>query len=236
MRLNGAGAIDACPSRPTGSCARLAGLSCPRGITEALSADVVRGRSRHVGPHSRQTVTRGRRAFVRRSARARPGDASSDAMISGFAAWRMTRADERTLRSVDIRSHIKDVATRYDVPENLVAAIVEIESQFNPRAVSPRGAQGLMQLMPATAATLGVGDPFDPRGNIEGGVRHLRSLMDRFDNNLPLVLAAYNAGEHAVIAHRGVPPYRRTRQYVKRILRQLDRDGAKTSRPGRVIA
>src|SRR2546429_622277 len=137
-----------------------------------------------------------------------------------------------TLRSVDIRSHIKDVATRYDVPENLVATIVEIESRFNPRAVSPRGAQGLMQLMPATAATLGVGDPFDPRGNIEGGVRHLRSLMDRFDNNLPLVLAAYNAGEHAVIAHRGVPPYRQTRQYVKRILRQLDRDGAKTSDTG----
>ena len=131
-------------------------------------------------------------------------------MISGFAAWRVTGADERTLSSVDIRSHIR----------------------FNPRAVSPRGAQGLMQLMPATAATLGVGDPFDPRGNIEGGVRHFRSLMDRFDNNLPLVLAAYNAGEHAVIAHRGVPPYRQTRQYVKRILRQLDRDGAKTSDTG----
>src|SRR2546428_13192360 len=95
-----------------------------------------------------------------------------------------------------------------------------------------------MQLMPATAATPGVGDPFDPRGNIEGGVRHLRSLMDRFDNNLPLVLAAYNAGEHAVIAHRGVPPYQQTRQYVKRILRQLDRDGAKnsdTARPGRKV-
>jgi len=152
--------------------------------------------------------------------------------ISGFSAWRITGADERTLSSVDIHSHIKDVATRYDVPENLVAAIVEIESQFNPRAVSPRGAQGLMQLMPATAATLGVDDPFDPRGNIEGGVRHLRSLMDRFDNNLPLVLAAYNAGEHAVIAHRGVPPYRQTRQYVRRILRQLDRDGAKTSDTG----
>ena len=89
-----------------------------------------------------------------------------------------------------------------------------------------------MQLMPETAAMLGVSDPFDPLENIEGGVRHLCSLMDRFNGDLPLVLAAYNAGEHAVIAHRGVPPYRQTRQYVKRILRQLDRDGAKTSDTG----
>lgn len=153
-------------------------------------------------------------------------------MIPVFVASRTIGADGRTSSSMDIHSHIKDVATRYDVPENLVAAIVEIESQFNPRAVSPRGAQGLMQLMPATAATLGVDDPFDPRGNIEGGVRHLRSLMDRFDNNLPLVLAAYNAGERAVIAHRGIPPYRQTRQYVNRILRRLDRDAPKTSDTG----
>jgi len=81
-----------------------------------------------------------------------------------------------------------------------------------------------MQLMPKTARTLGVQDPFDPRANIDAGVRHLRALMDRFgSNNLPLVLAAYNAGEVAVIKHRGVPPYRETRAYVKRILKKLDR-------------
>jgi soluble lytic murein transglycosylase-like protein len=80
-----------------------------------------------------------------------------------------------------------------------------------------------MQLMPETAATLGVDDPFDPRANIDGGVRHLRALLDRFDNNLPLVLAAYNAGEVAVIKHRGVPPYRETRGYVDRILKRLNR-------------
>jgi len=80
-----------------------------------------------------------------------------------------------------------------------------------------------MQLMPKTAATLGVDDPFDPRANIEAGVRHLRALMDRFGNDLPLVLAAYNAGEVAVIKYRGVPPYRETRAYVKRILKRLDR-------------
>jgi len=128
-------------------------------------------------------------------------------------------------------SHIEDAATRYGVSPDLVAAIIEIESQFNPRAVSRRGARGLMQLMPATAASLGVGDPFDPRENIDGGVRHLRRLMDRFGNDLPLVLAAYNAGAQAVIHHGGIPPYYQTRQYVKRILRRLDRDGARTGEP-----
>jgi len=84
-----------------------------------------------------------------------------------------------------------------------------------------------MQLMPPTAATLGVREPFNPRENIEGGVRHLRAMMDRFKNNVPLALAAYNAGEGAVIQYRGVPPYPETRQYVKGILQRLDRAGAK---------
>jgi soluble lytic murein transglycosylase-like protein len=122
---------------------------------------------------------------------------------------------------------IKEAASRYGVPEDLIAAVIEAESQFNPRAVSPRGAQGLMQLMPKTAATLGVEDPFSPRENIHGGVRHLRSLMDRFDNNVPLALAAYNAGHVAVLTYKGIPPYPQTRAYVSRILRQLDRGRAK---------
>jgi len=123
----------------------------------------------------------------------------------------------------DIHAHIRQVALRHGISPLLVAAIIEAESEFNPRAVSRRGARGLMQLMPDTAKTLGVDDPFDPRENIEAGVRHLRALMDRFGDNLPLVLAAYNAGEVAVIKHRGVPPYRETRAYVKRIMKKLDR-------------
>ncbi len=124
----------------------------------------------------------------------------------------------------DMDAYIKEVSARYGVPADLVAAVIEAESDNNPRAVSRRGARGLMQLMPKTARTLGVRDPFDPRANIDAGVRHLRALMDRFgSNNLPLVLAAYNAGEVAVIKHRGVPPYRETRAYVKRILKKLDR-------------
>jgi soluble lytic murein transglycosylase-like protein len=91
-----------------------------------------------------------------------------------------------------------------------------------------------MQLMPDTAASLGVEDPFSPRENIHGGVRHLRSLMDRFDNNLPLALAAYNAGHVAVIHYGGIPPYPQTRAYVSRILRRLEGDGA--TRPSAVVS
>jgi len=124
---------------------------------------------------------------------------------------------------VEIEAHIREVAVRYDIPPILVAAIVEAESEFNPRAVSRRGARGLMQLMPETASSLRVSDTFDPYENIEGGVRHLRGLMDRYHGNLPLVLAAYNAGEQAVMAYGGVPPYRETRRYVSRILRRIGR-------------
>jgi Transglycosylase SLT domain len=124
---------------------------------------------------------------------------------------------------VEIEAHIREVAVRYDIQPILVAAIIEAESEFNPRAVSRKGARGLMQLMPGTASSLRVSDTFDPYENIEGGVRHLRGLMDRYRGNLPLVLAAYNAGEQAVTVYRGVPPYRETRRYVSRILRRIGR-------------
>ena len=124
---------------------------------------------------------------------------------------------------VEIEAHIREVAVRYDIQPILVAAIVEAESEFNPRAVSRRGARGLMQLMPGTASSLRVSDTFDPYENIEGGVRHLRRLMDRYHGNLPLVLAAYNAGEQAVMVYGGVPPYRETHRYVSRILRRIGR-------------
>jgi len=123
--------------------------------------------------------------------------------------------------AVEIEAHIREVAIRYRISPLLVAAIVEAESEFNPRAVSRKGARGLMQLMPLTASSLRVEDTFDPYKNIEGGVRHLRRLMNRFNGNLPLVLAAYNAGEQAVVVYRGVPPYRETRRYVARILRRI---------------
>ena len=125
--------------------------------------------------------------------------------------------------AVAIEAHIREVAVRHHIAPILVAAIVEAESEFNPRAVSRRGARGLMQLMPATAAAVQVEDTFNPYENIEGGVRHLRRLMDRFNGDLPQVLAAYNAGEQAVVLYGGVPPYGETRRYVARILRRIGR-------------
>jgi soluble lytic murein transglycosylase-like protein len=129
----------------------------------------------------------------------------------------------------EIMQQIDAVATQHHVSPRLVAAIIAVESEFNPRAVSRRWAQGLMQLMPATAAHLDVQDSFDTRENIEGGVKHLRVLMERYHNDLPLVLAAYNAGDTAVLTHRGIPPYRETRQYVIRVLRRYDREAAKAA-------
>ena len=134
-----------------------------------------------------------------------------------------TAAEDDIDTQAGMDAFIKKVSAKYNVSPDVVAAVIEAESEFNPRAVSRRGARGLMQLMPKTAKTLGVDDPFDPRENIEAGARHLRALMDRFGDNLPLVLAAYNAGEVAVIKHRGVPPYRETQAYVKRIMKRLDR-------------
>lgn len=113
---------------------------------------------------------------------------------------------------------IRDAAERYGVPVKLVTAVIRAESGFNARAVSRKGAQGLMQLMPGTASTLGVRNSFDPRENINGGVRHLRGLIDRFPDSLPLALAAYNAGEGAVVQYRGIPPFPETRDYVTRVL------------------
>lgn len=113
---------------------------------------------------------------------------------------------------------IESTATRYGVDRRLVEAVVRVESGGNPQAVSPKGALGLMQLMPARAAALGVRDVFDPRANLEGGVRHLRELLQRYAGNLTLALAAYNAGEEAVRLHGGVPPYPETQEYVRKVL------------------
>ncbi len=114
-------------------------------------------------------------------------------------------------------AEIQQAASRYGVDPGLVSAVIAVESAGNPRAVSSKGAQGLMQLMPATADVLGVRDPFNPRDNIDGGVRHLRGLLDSF-GDLSLALAAYNAGAEPVRSHRGIPPYPETQDYVKKIL------------------
>ena len=123
-----------------------------------------------------------------------------------------------------LREWIRTVAERYGVDQRLIEAVIAVESGGNPRAVSPKGATGLMQLMPQTAAELGVRNPFDPQENLDGGVRHLRDLLVRFAGDVVLALAAYNAGEEAVRTYGGVPPYRETQDYVRKI-RGLYTDG-----------
>jgi Transglycosylase SLT domain len=120
--------------------------------------------------------------------------------------------------SAKLDNLIRQNGSRHGVDPYLVFLVMEQESHFNPRVVSPKGARGLMQLMPGTGARFGVRRPFDPAQNISGGTRYLRQLLDRFNGRVDLVLASYNAGEGAVIkfGHR-VPPYRETRNYVKKI-------------------
>lgn len=115
--------------------------------------------------------------------------------------------------------HIRQAAQTYHVDPALIRAIIMAESSYNPRAVSHRGAQGLMQLMPTTAKSLGIENSFDPALNIDGGVRYFKKLLDRFDGDVKLALAAYNAGSRYVRKYGGVPPFKATRLYIKKVLR-----------------
>jgi len=125
--------------------------------------------------------------------------------------------------SRNLNELINSVSDRHHLDPDLVNSVIRAESGFNPRAVSPKGAQGLMQLMPKTASYLGVPNAFDPQANVEGGTRYLRELLERYDFDLVKALAAYNAGPHRVEQYRGVPPYYETRAYVARIIRDFNR-------------
>jgi soluble lytic murein transglycosylase len=116
-------------------------------------------------------------------------------------------------------SLIRTISGRHSVDADLIRAVIKTESDFNAAARSNKGAMGLMQLMPDTARLLNVVDAFDPGENVEGGVRHLRMLLDRYQGNLELSLAAYNAGSAAVEKHQGIPPFAETQEYVRRVLR-----------------
>ena len=123
---------------------------------------------------------------------------------------------------------IRAAAERYGVDTRLIEAIVQTESAGNPTAVSPKGARGLMQLMPERAAELGVRDSFDPQQNVDGGVRHMRDLLQRFGGDVTLALAAYNAGEAVVRGYGGVPPFTETREYVRRVRAMYNGGGSLT--------
>jgi soluble lytic murein transglycosylase-like protein len=125
--------------------------------------------------------------------------------------------------SRDMNDVISAVSSRHHLDPDLINSVIHAESGFNPRAVSPKGAQGLMQLMPQTASQLGVDNAFDPSSNVEGGTRYLRELLERYNFDLIKALAAYNAGPQRVEQYHGVPPYYETQAYVARIIRDFNR-------------
>ena len=128
--------------------------------------------------------------------------------------------------SVDLDEVVNSASGRYRLDPDLVTSVIKAESGFNVRAVSPKGAQGLMQLMPGTASKLGVPDVFDPQANVEGGTKYLRELLERYNFDLVKALAAYNAGPQRVEQFGGVPPYYETRAYVARVVRDFNKKKA----------
>jgi soluble lytic murein transglycosylase-like protein len=180
--------------------------------------------------HYTNVPTDPRYTFVRKDPEAAgPRAAATDARP---ASANDTGALSRGLRAFG--QIIRAAAERYGVDTRLVEAIVQVESAGNPMAVSPKGARGLMQLMPERAVELGVRDSFDPRQNVDGGVRHMRDLLQRFGGDVTLALAAYNAGEAAVRTHGGVPPYTETREYVRRV--QAFYESSEAAAPAKAVA
>ena len=126
-------------------------------------------------------------------------------------------------RPADIAEAVNSASGRYRIDPDLVNSVIRAESGFKVHAISPKGAQGLMQLMPGTASNLGVSNAFDPNANVDGGTRYLRELLERYNFDLIKALAAYNAGPHRVEQYNGVPPYLETRKYVASIVRDFNR-------------
>jgi soluble lytic murein transglycosylase-like protein len=146
-------------------------------------------------------------------------------------------------RRAELWPAVQETAVAHGLDPALIDLVIRMESGYNPRAVSPKGARGVMQLLPATARAYGVADIFNPRENIRGGIRYLRDLLGRFDSDVRLALAAYNAGPEAVERHGGVPPYKETRNYVSAILSAYGGGGSqklsggfgKSARPARPV-
>lgn len=150
----------------------------------------------------------------------KPDDSASFSQVMAAAT-----SEGETPAPETIKPIIDQVAAKYNLPPRLLESVARRESAFNPRAVSPRGAQGLMQIMPETQRLLGVTNPFDAAQSIEGGGHYLRMMLDRYNGDVSKALAAYNAGPQAVDRHQGIPPIPETRDYVSRVLADFGDSG-----------
>jgi soluble lytic murein transglycosylase-like protein len=166
---------------------------------------------------SRLYLTAGEDSFV---------DVANDDIVSLSQEEQLSPPGVRATRAssaVDLKSVVAAASDKNLLDADLIESVIRAESGFNARAVSPKGARGLMQLMPETAAKLGVQDAFDPLSNVEGGTRYLRDLLRLYNDDLAKALAAYNAGPQRVDQYHGVPPYRETRAYVSNVIRDYNR-------------
>jgi len=132
-------------------------------------------------------------------------------------------APELEKKPVDLNQVVSDASDKHQIDPDLITSVIHAESSFNPRARSPKGAQGLMQLMPGTASKLGVNDAYDPAANVDAGTKYLRDLLLQYNGDMVKALAAYNAGPLRVQQYHGVPPYRETRAYIAKVVREFNR-------------
>jgi soluble lytic murein transglycosylase-like protein len=182
------------------------------------------------------TIRHERREAIGDTTRLYTGDSADNfidvptAQISSYAPDDTPKQPAVEATKADVKSILKDAGAKHGVDPDFIASVVHAESGYNAHAVSPKGARGLMQLMPKTAEQLGVKDSFDPEANVDGGTQYLRALLDQYNGDVAKTLAAYNAGAKRVAQYHGVPPYRETHAYVVRIINEYNRKKAAAAR------